>query len=366
MPRDNTEFVNPHELTIIGLDTDENEDHPLYDERIYIEVDEDLIKNIGFYGIQHPVLVQSEDDRLLVVDGRQRVRAARRLWDQAQASGSVGVKVPVRRVDAPENILSGIMISTNELRRDDDILAKAIKAHRMYRQVGNISEVAIAFGRSEQAIRNYLSVAEADSRLHEAIRAGKIAFTTSVEIARLTKSEQRIRLEALMTKADASDVKVTGAVVRELEGTDKNKATIQSDAGGDKKRKSQKKSEQNGVKRLWLRRALKTQVATKLTDEQRALLHWIATGESTKGMWFDDFMFDAEIELTDRAGKKGRPKKSESAGSNVKPVIRLQAPSSIEEDEDDVDEDEDDLFDPNDEDMSWEEAGEELSKLVDE
>lgn len=353
MPRDNTEFVSPYDLTIIGLDTENGEDHSLYDDRIFLEVDEDLIKNIAYYGVQHPVLVQSDEEKLIVVDGRQRVRAVRRLWDQAQASGSIPVKVPIRRVDAPENILSGIMISTNELRRDDDMLAKAAKAHRMFRQVGNLSEVALAFGKSEQAIRNWLVMAEADTRLHEAIRAGKIAFTPALEIARLTKSEQRVQVEALLTKVEATGSRVTGSV---LGSSDSNKANAGSgDAAVDpKKRKSMKKNEQNGVKRMWLRRALKTTVATKLTDEQRAVLRWIATGESTKGMWFDDFMFEAEGELEERKGSKGRPAKVPKAD----PVIRLQTPSNpsvklalVEE----VDEEDDDI--------SWEEAAAQLEGL---
>jgi len=55
---------------------------------------------------------------------------------------------------------------------------------------------------------------------------------------------------------------------------------------------------QSGVKRTWLRAALKSQAANSLTDEQKGVLQWIASGLTTKGAWYDKFQQAVEAELS--------------------------------------------------------------------
>jgi ParB family chromosome partitioning protein len=316
MPREYLESVDPKELIIIGLDTDDGEEHPLYDERVFLPVDENLVKNISVYGVQQPVLVRKEGDVCYVIDGRQRTRAARKANQSAEAAGEYSIRVPIRLVAQSDNRVAGIMISTNELRQEDDVLAKALKAQRLLSMTNSISEVATAFGRSEQTIRNWMLLVEADPRLHSAIKAQKISVSAAIEVARLKRDEQRETLETLIKASGAAPVSHAQAQAA-LASTDTTKAsagTVSEDAqaNSDKRKHTKVKNNQKGIKRVWLRQALNTDAAAALTDEQRAVLIWIATGESSEGDWFIQFMADAEEEMA-QGGKRSRKK-----GTSVK------------------------------------------------
>ena len=267
-------YVKPHDLIIIGLDTEDREENPLYDERVFQPVNEALVKNIMVYGIQQPVLVRQEASRYYVVDGRQRTRAARRAATLQDAAGEYQVKVPVREVRADDKRIAGIMVSTNELRQDDEVLTKATKASRLLDLVGDINEVAIAFGRTPQQIRNWLKLAEADEGIHEAIKTGVISASAGIELAEAD------------ARQDRSD---------QGHSTRTDKATPSASSGSSTNRQSRA---QSGVKRTWLRDALKTNAAKGLTDEQRSTLTWMATGYAEEGTWVADFVDDAAKEMS--------------------------------------------------------------------
>ncbi len=331
------EYVDPDSLVIIGLDTDDRHEHPLFDERVFLPIDENLVKNIIVYGIQVPVLVRQEAGTTIVIDGRQRVRAARKAAGNANMAGEYGVKVPILPKSVDDKRVQGIMISTNELRQDDDVLSKAVKAQRLHDILGDIDEVAIAFGKSKTTIKNWLILVEADTRVHAAVKAGQISVTAAIEVSRLKREEQKPVLEALITAAGGTRVSESQAKAA-VTGSEANKAQAGSGTAGQTagsgatattiatatttttttttKRKSGRSANQRGIKRVWLRKALETQVAKALTDDQRAVLKWFATGEALKGAWFDDFVSDAESEL-DGTAKPGSPG---TVGFNVAPA----------------------------------------------
>lgn len=290
-------YVKPHDLIIIGLDTEDREENPLYDERVFQPVDEALVKNIMVYGIQQPVLVRQEASRYYVVDGRQRTRAARRAATMQDAAGEYQVKVPVREVRADDKRIAGIMVSTNELRQDDEVLTKANKASRLLDLVGDINEVAIAFGRTPQQIRNWLKLAEADSSIHSAIKTGVISASAGIELARYPREEQE---EALGRAVKAAGGKAVSEADARQDRSDQghstrtSKANPSASSGSSTNRQSRA---QSGVKRTWLRDALKTKAAKGLTDEQRATLTWMATGYAEEGTWVADFVEDAAKEM---------------------------------------------------------------------
>lgn len=310
------DYVDPNDLIIVGLDMEAGEEHPLYDERAFLEVDRNLAANILVYGIQLPVIVREEAGQMYVVDGRQRVKAARFASEQSAQAGEHPVRVPVRKSVGDDKRVAGIMISTNEQRKGDTALDRAFKAARLLDMLGDLDEVCVAFGRSKTTIRNYLSLASADSRIHTAVREKKISTQAGVELSKLPREEQVEQLEKL--SAAMSGGRVTEAVakkvVQELTGStasDDSKAHASSGGSGSGDgeqdietgqattpgERSRKKAVQSGVKRTWLRKALKTETAKSLTDEQRGVLDWIANGVCEKGTWYDTFRWDVESEL---------------------------------------------------------------------
>lgn len=296
------EYIEPEKLVIIGLDTQDGPDHPLYDERVDLEVSQSLVKNIIFRGVQQPVLVRQEAGQLLVVDGRQRVRAAREARKSQDASGSEQLLVPIKFVRADDQTLSGLMVAMNELRESDDVLTKARKASRLLAYGKDIKEVALDFGRTTTTIRNWLKLLEADPAVHVAIQMNTISAAAGIEVAAYPRDEQKEVLERLMRPQRGAPAPADDALPPEA-GSDGDgtadgsaKPVSEADVKADK-RKARGPSLQKGIRRVWLRKALKSKAAEKLSPEQRSLLEWMATGLSDKGTWYDEFYFEASGEI---------------------------------------------------------------------
>lgn len=310
------DYVKPNELIIVGLDTLDDETHPLYDHRIFLPVDENLVRNISFYGIQQPVLVRREGDKLYVIDGRQRTRAAREAAKRQALAGEYQLLVPVREARGDDKRVVGIMISTNEQRQNDEVLEKAFKAARMLDLCGDMDQVALAFGRTKTTIKNWMSLVEADPCVHEAIRSGLLSAQAAVEIARYERSEQRSVVERLTQKV-ADGGQVSGSMVTEIRVEDgKSSATKAHQAAAAATKTDNKASHnQKGIKRMWLRKAIKSKAAANLTREQLGVLQWFASGESHAEDWFGAFQRAVERELSGQPEVEG----GESTGESVQP-----------------------------------------------
>lgn len=312
MARD-IEYVDPASLTIIGLDTEDGPEHPLYDKRAFWDVNKALVANILVYGILDPVRVRKDAGRLLVVEGRQRVKAAREAAARSDLAGEFAVRVPTWESVGDDKRMAGIMISANEQRTADTALDRAFKAARLLDMLGDEDEVCNAFGRSKTTIRNWLSLAAADPTIHEAIRNKTLSTQAGVELSRLPREDQAAQLK-LLSKAMTGG-RITEAAAKEARqealgssASDPNKAaaapgdrteserdieTGQATTAGEKARKAV----QSGVKRTWLRKALKTEAAKSLEADQFGVLDWIANGFAEKGSWYEEFVWAAESEM---------------------------------------------------------------------
>lgn len=290
------DYVKPDELVIVGLDTDDGEDHPLWDERITLPIDEALVRSVMVIGVKVPVLVRQEDSKWLVVDGRQRVRAARRAAEVE--TSPFGIKVPIVVQQGDDRAMSTLMVTTNELRQEDGVLTKARKAVRLLGKLGDLEEVALSFGRTPVTISNWLKLAKAHPDIHAAIEAGKISAAAGVELAKMeSRDEQKEKLDKMLTAAaqggqrdpskEAAVEAMTGEVLKPISEAQVKKEREES---GDRK-------EQRGIKRTWLKKALKTDAADKLDEDQRRVLEWFVTGEGDDKDWFENFRWDAEAEL---------------------------------------------------------------------
>jgi len=194
-------IFEPEDLVIIGLDTDNGPEHPLYDERIHLPLDEGLIKNIMLEGVIKPVVVcKDPDGHALVVDGRQRVRAAREAKTRQAANGDVTVRVPAVHRRSDETALLGVSISANGFHQGTNVLAKARQAERLLNMGQTEEEVALRFGVSGQAIRNWRKLLDLAAELKKAVEAGKIAPSAALELAKLPKAEQKAALQRVISE----------------------------------------------------------------------------------------------------------------------------------------------------------------------
>lgn len=278
MARD-VKHIDPDNLVIIGLDED-SEGNPLQDERATWPIDDNMVRNIMVYGIQLPVLVRAEAGKFYVVDGRQRVKCAREAKRRQEEAGEFAVKVPCLEVQAEDSRVAGIMISTNEIRQDDSILAKARKAERLLSFVGEKEEVALAFGRGVKTIENWLLLLTADPAVLEAVESNKISAQVGIDLARRPREEQVEVLAQLLTDSPAR------------KNSTKAESSSNGGAGG-----SGEKREQAGIKKGWLRKAMKTSAYENLPEDYQAVFVWFLSGHAPKDHWLDSFTFDADGEM---------------------------------------------------------------------
>lgn len=276
------ESVNPKELVIVGLDTEDGITHPLWDERIKLEVNQDLVKSILAYGVRVPVLVREEDGKLLVVDGRQRVRAAR---EAGLIDPGMAPRVSYVLQQGDDNKIASVMVLTNELRVDDAIIAKARKAVRLFERLGDVDEVALIMGKTSVTIRNWLSLLKAHPDVLAAVENGTISTSAGIELSRMTREEQVEKLQATLAAAEARAPSTPPLTEGDVKNARQRNGSVKTHAG---------------VRRSWLRSALKTEAVKDLTEEQLGVLKWFVEGTADSGEWFDTFQIRAQRELQEQ------------------------------------------------------------------
>lgn len=205
--RGNFFWVDPQMPVVIGIDTADGPEHPLYDvtER-HRKLDPAMVANIKHYGvIQHITVRKEADGRLVVVAGRRRVLHARAAAAEQADAGEICVQIPCVVEKDSDGQLMGIMASENEHRRDDGSLAKAQKAAKMMR-VGGCSEdeAAVAFGVTRATMKTWLRLLEADPKLHKAIDAGRVSESVAAKLAALPRADQAPMLEEVIAEAAAN------------------------------------------------------------------------------------------------------------------------------------------------------------------
>lgn len=210
---------DPDRLVIIGVDTTDDDTHPLYDPRVEdcVEGNEDfeaLVESVAAHGILQPIRVfkDATDPKYpcaIVVDGRRRVLAAR----AAAMRTSTAIAVPaVRQSEDEDKALFASMVTANELRVDDDPMAKAAKLERFVNNHGaSMKDAALAFGVTEQTIRNWKRLLRLSPKVRAAVSAGKIKATAAGKLANLAPIEQDARLAELLRNGKKATVKAAEA-----------------------------------------------------------------------------------------------------------------------------------------------------------
>ncbi|MHC4464319.1 MAG: ParB/RepB/Spo0J family partition protein, partial [Planctomycetota bacterium] len=89
-----------------------------------------------------------------------------------------------------DKTLCGVAISTNEIRRDDDILTRAKKAGNLLAMGYTEKEIAKLFGVTYQSIGNWLAINDLDTKVKGLIKDGRLAATLAMKLAKIEKGKQ--------------------------------------------------------------------------------------------------------------------------------------------------------------------------------
>jgi ParB family chromosome partitioning protein len=190
--------MDPEDLVVVGFDTKDGPEHPLYDERVNLPLEESMVCNLMVHGVLEPVLVRKNGDVAEVVAGRRRVLHAREANKRLKKQGSELLRVPcfVKRGD--DGALMGVSISENEIRRDDVLSAKADKLRRYLATGKSEKDAAVAFGVSHQTIKNWGKLSDLSREVVKAIENGDVPASAGYSLAELPRDEQREKLAELL------------------------------------------------------------------------------------------------------------------------------------------------------------------------
>jgi len=202
---------NPLDLVIVGLDTEAKKGNVLYDERLKLKLDEGMIRNIMFHGVHTAIVVRKNGSAVEVVDGKQRVRHARAANERLLAEGKEPILVPAMIRRGNDNDMLGVMISANELRRNDDIMIKSKKLARYLNMGHTVEEAADQFGVTVPCIKNWEKLSDVSSKVGKAVVKGLISASAAGRLSSLSREDQDIKLAEMLAAAANGGPKATAA-----------------------------------------------------------------------------------------------------------------------------------------------------------
>lgn len=202
--------LDPNEVIVIGLDTEDGPEHDLYDKRVNDPFDEDMIASISLYGVIQPIRVVVDGDRVMVHVGRNRIRHAR---EAMKRTGQTILVSAIAEKIGDGDRLREIQVIENEHRRDDSPLAKAAKMSSALDRCQDVKRVAMLFRCSTAHVRSSIAMLALAAPVKKAIESGAISVTAAAKLADLPKAEQVTKLDELVSASPAKRVSV-GAATR--------------------------------------------------------------------------------------------------------------------------------------------------------
>lgn len=179
--------------------------HPLYDERIFLPLDEAMVLNIMDQGVIEPIEIwkDPETGKVCVVNGRQRVRHTIEANKRLAAKGQPELRVPAIPRKGSAIRMAQAMVSANEIRRPDTPAAKAVKMAALMERGHDTKDLAMLFGCSEQTVRDTLKLLDLTREVREALESNKITAQHAKFLGKLEPVAQK-ELVAKLLDVDPS------------------------------------------------------------------------------------------------------------------------------------------------------------------
>lgn len=273
-PRLQAFYLDPFEVVIIGLDTEDGPEHILYDERIALPISDQDVDNVIKHGVLKPGLVRKEkmadgEERSVVLDGRQRTRWARAAnMKLADTYGRDSEEYRRRMVRVPfvpkqigdEQKQASVMVAANH-HKESDTMVKARQAQRMLDRGMSMRDIAADFAVTETAVGQWLKLLDLSDHMRAAVERGVLPASAAVQYSDISHDEQA----AVIAEADKLGVKITTGKARE----DRNKR-----ARGDKPTLA---NAAKSVPSRVIRKLIDNEAFMEgLTPSERGLLCWVA------------------------------------------------------------------------------------------
>jgi len=197
LPRSNLYNADPDNLVIQGLDTvaDENTVEGIlsHKERNDLPVPVELIESVYTHGVLKPVEVCRQEDALVVVEGRDRVRACREANKRLRKEEKELHRVPIIFRKGDQRYLYELSLIGNLRFKEDSPLTIAAMTERLITVLGATEqEAASAYQVTVQTIKARRALLTLPTKIQRAVDAGKIAATSAARLAAIGDSEKQL------------------------------------------------------------------------------------------------------------------------------------------------------------------------------
>ncbi len=220
----------PERLTIVV-----DPSHPLYDPTAEDAPPPELVRSIAQEGVVTPILVRKNGMRrgkpiIEVVEGRDRVKATRLVNLDRKAAGQEPFTIPAtyRRVDDAKGM--DLMYLTNEQRKVEDPVTRAVKLARWLDANGQDERRArrIFRIRNSAQLRTLLSVLDMDPQLQKTLRSGAITLGIATKLTALPRARQRQALVEMLERKNGKPVRGKEAAQQADDLTRRDKPRLRS------------------------------------------------------------------------------------------------------------------------------------------
>jgi ParB family chromosome partitioning protein len=218
--------VDAKKLTIIGLDTDDGPEHPLYDKRVKLPVDENLAKDMLMNGFRGAIEVRKNGQKLEVVFGRQRVRAARLANEWAKERGRETVAVSCFVKKGSDSDFLGVRVGENVHRRGLGVLDMSDELKKYLNMGRTEDEAAVTFGMTKNNIKNLMKLHDLAAPVRKAVENELLSPSAAAALADLERDEQVAELEKMLAAAERGGPKVTRKTAKKAAKSRKNGAEV--------------------------------------------------------------------------------------------------------------------------------------------
>lgn len=233
-PRGQTTFMfDPAEVRVIGRDTDDGPEHPLYDSRAKNPPHEATVLSLMADGQIHPIKVRKDGPRFDVVVGRGRTIAMREANRRLVEAG----KEPLRiqgMVESPDDIQArSRMGAENNIRVQDTPLQRAHRAAGMRDAGMSLARIGVSLGAHVSVVSRTLKLLDCDESVQKAVDEGRVGVSAAVQLASLARADQkRVLAEVLAVRATSVDeIALAIRRSREKAGVTDGAAEIEDDDG---------------------------------------------------------------------------------------------------------------------------------------
>ena len=227
--RSNVFLLAPEDIVLI---TDEQ--HPLYDERVKLPINEGMVVSIMEHGVTTPITVVKDGEKAVVISGLQRVKNACEANKRLKKDGKepVLIKSDVRRGEDVD--LLGVAMLGN-VHQDDPPMVTASKLQRYINMGRTEAQAAVVIGQKMSYVKALLTLLDLAKPVQAAVTAGGLSVSAAASLSGLDREKQ---IEAMHTAGAGKKPGKKTSVKAAKKAVKKSKGEKDTDAPGKKEIKA--------------------------------------------------------------------------------------------------------------------------------